>query len=122
MSLSAIIFIFTRKYLPYLFISDEKVVSVAAMLLIVAAIFQVFDGLQVVMLSTLRGMADVTRPMFIAFFAYLLLGIPTSYVFAFVLKVGPMGIWFGYLAGLGIAAIMFYLRFRRNLKNLGDCS
>lgn len=119
MSISALVFIFTRKYLPYLFITDDKVVSVAAMLLIVAAIFQVFDGLQVVMLSTLRGMADVTRPMFIAFLAYLLLGIPTSYVFAFVLNVGPMGIWLGYLVGLGIAAIMFYLRFRRNLKLLG---
>lgn len=117
MSAAAVIFIVARNYLPYLFVADANVVNVASSLLVVAAIFQVFDGLQVVMLSTLRGMADVTRPMFIAFLAYLLIGIPTSYIFAFVLKIGAQGIWFGYLVGLGIAGVMFYLRFLKNIKS-----
>ncbi len=109
------IFIIARYQLPLLFTSDEEVVSIAAQLLIVAAFFQVFDGLQVIMLSTLRGMADVKIPMIMAFVAYLFVGIPTSYVFAFLFNVGPPGIWFGYLVGLGVAGGMFYFRFKHSL-------
>lgn len=118
MSLTALVFILGRFLLPYLFTSDTEVITIAASLLIVAAIFQLFDGLQVIMLSTLRGMADVTTPMYIAFIAYLLIGIPTSYVFAFLLDAGPQGIWYGYLVGLSTAGILFYYRFKRNLKRL----
>ncbi len=116
MSTMGIVFIFARNYLPFLFTVDPEVIKIASGLLIIAAIFQVFDGLQVIMLSTLRGMADVKLPMFIAFFAYMLLGIPTSYLLAFKLMMGPQGIWYGYLLGLGIAGILFYLRFQHNLK------
>jgi len=119
MSFTALVFISARNYLPYLFTSDVQVIKIAAGLLIIAAVFQFFDGLQVVMLSTLRGMADVTSPMLIAFIAYLFIGLPTSYVFAFIFNVGPQGIWLGYLVGLGTAGILFYFRFRRNLNNLG---
>nr|WP_282189176.1 MATE family efflux transporter [Maribellus sp. YY47] len=118
MSLAALLFITARKILPYLFTTDVAVIEVAAGLLIIAAIFQLFDGLQVVMQSTLRGMADVTQPMFISFIAYLLVGIPTSYGFAFLLDFGPQGIWFGYLVGLLTAGILFYFRFKRNLRRL----
>lgn len=116
MSLMGVVFILARNVLPYLFTTDAEVIKIASGLLIIAAIFQVFDGLQVVMLSTLRGMADVKLPMFIAFFAYLFLGIPTSYYLAFKLMMGPQGIWYGYLIGLGAAGILFYLRFQHNLK------
>jgi len=116
MALMGIVFVLTRNLLPWLFTPDPAVILLASRLLIIAAVFQVFDGLQVVMLSSLRGMADVRIPMFISFFSYLCLGIPTSYVFAFVFGFGPSGIWYGYLIGLGIAGILFYLRFRYNLK------
>jgi MATE family multidrug resistance protein len=116
MSTMGIVFIFARNVLPFLFTVDPEVVKIASGLLIIAAIFQVFDGLQVVMLSTLRGMADVRLPMFIAFFAYLGLGIPISYLLAFKFMLGPQGIWYGYLAGLGTAGILFYFRFQHNLK------
>jgi MATE family multidrug resistance protein len=119
MLLSALLFIVSRKILPLLFTSDENVIQVAATLLIIAAIFQLFDGLQVIMQSSLRGMADVTTPMLIAFIAYLLIGIPTSYIFTFVLNAGPQGIWYGYLVGLGTAGVLFYIRFMRLLKRLG---
>jgi MATE family multidrug resistance protein len=65
-------------------------------------------------------MADVKIPMFIAIFAYLIIGIPTSYIFAFLLDFGPQGIWFGYLVGLGIAGILFYRRFTSIYKNLEE--
>jgi MATE family multidrug resistance protein len=116
MTSMGLLFVFARNILPFLFTVDSQVIEIASGLLIIAAVFQVFDGLQVVMLSTLRGMADVKFPMFIAFFAYLFVGIPTSYVFSFVLHLGPQGIWYGYLAGLGVAGILFYLRFQQNLK------
>lgn len=118
MLIMGIVFIAARNILPLMFTIDTEVVNIASGLLIVAAVFQVFDGLQVIMLSTLRGMADVKLPMFMAFFAYLLIGIPTSYIFAFILNVGPQGIWFGYLVGLGLAGILFYFRFNNIFKKL----
>ncbi len=116
MSVMGICFILGRNLLPLMFTTDLYVIEIASGLLIVAAIFQVFDGLQVVMLSTLRGMADVKLPMFFAFFAYVVLGIPTSYILTFQLNTGPSGIWFGYLVGLVTAGILFYLRFKHNLN------
>lgn len=118
MSVAALVFILGRHLLPLLFTADPAVVQIAASLLIIAAIFQLFDGLQVVMQSTLRGMADVTVPMFIAFIAYLLVGLPSSYIFAFVAGLGAKGVWYGYVFGLAIAGILFYFRFRKNLKEL----
>lgn len=106
------VFVAARNILPLLFTVDPDVVNIAGGLLIIAAIFQVFDGLQVIMLSTLRGMADVKLPMFFAFFAYLLVGIPTSYILAFVFNIGAQGIWYGYLVGLGLAGVLFYFRFK----------
>ena len=111
-----VVFIFARNYLPLLFTTDIEVIFIASQLLVIAAIFQVFDGLQVIMLSTLRGMADVKTPMIFAFIAYLFIGVPTSYILTFLLNAGPMGIWFGYLVGLGLAGGLFYFRFTRNLK------
>lgn len=113
MLFTGIVFIASRNFLPLIFTSDPGVVLIASGLLIVAAFFQLFDGLQVVMLSTLRGMADVRIPMFIAFGAYLLIGLPTSYIFTFILNSGPRGIWYGFMVGLGTAGILFYMRFRR---------
>ncbi len=108
-------FVFARKQLPFIFTTDAEVIVVAAQLLIVAAIFQIFDGLQVVMLSTLRGMADVRIPLFLAFVSYILVGIPSGYIFAFLAGVGPMGIWYGYLLGLGVAGALFFFRFKHNI-------
>lgn len=116
MSLMGIAFILFRNFLPFIFTTDPQVIEIAARLLIIAAFFQVFDGLQVVMLGNLRGMADVKSPMMIAFLAYLGIGLPTSWLFAFPLHAGAEGIWYGFLLGLCSAAILFYRRFRNNLK------
>ncbi len=116
MSVMGLIFILAKDYLPLIFTTDQAVIEIASTLLIVAAIFQVFDGLQVIMLSALRGMADVKIPMLIAFAAYMLVGLPVSYVFSFTLNAGPIGIWYGYLAGLGLAGVLFFFRFRQNVS------
>jgi multidrug resistance protein, MATE family len=117
MSLMAIMFIILRHLLPYMFTSDPQVIALAVRLLIVAAVFQIFDGLQVVMLGILRGMADVRIPMVYAFVAYLCIGLPSSWLFAFPLGIGPEGIWLGYLTGLTVAGILFFKRFKRNLRS-----
>lgn len=118
MLVMGLIFVSGRNLLPLIFTTDLAVIAIASKLLIVAAVFQIFDGLQVVMLSALRGLADVKIPMLIAFGAYILVGVPVSYVFSFLLDAGPIGIWYGYLAGLGLAGALFSFRFKRNMYHI----
>ncbi|WP_423127118.1 MATE family efflux transporter [Gaoshiqia sp. Z1-71] len=113
MSLMGIVFILLRFQLPYLFTEDPAVIRVAASLLIIAALFQVFDGTQVALLSALRGLSDVKVPMLMAFVSYSLVGIPVSYVCAFTLNMGSLGIWIGFLFGLAVAAVLFSLRLKK---------
>ncbi|BDD01031.1 MATE family efflux transporter [Persicobacter psychrovividus] len=110
MGLSCIGFYVLRYQLPLIFTPDVAVVNQAAILLIVAAIFQLFDGLQVVCLGILRGMADVKVPMLIAAVCYLIIGIPVSYICAFTFGMGPVGIWVGFVVGLALAGIAFFVR------------
>ena len=120
MGVMGVLFVVGRYFLPLAFTADQEVIQLAGAMLIVAAIFQLFDGLQVIMLSTLRGMADVKTPMYIAVIAFLFVGIPTGYVMTFVFELGARGVWYGYLVGLGLAGVLFYHRFRRNLQQLGQ--
>ncbi len=105
-----------RFYLPRAFSLDPLVIHQAASLLIVAAFFQLFDGLQVVCLGILRGIGDVKIPMIVATISYLIIGIPVSYVCAFVLDFGPEGIWYGIIVGLALAGVLLAFRIRNRLK------
>ncbi len=115
MSTMGILFVLLRNQLPHLFTFDPAVVEVAAGLLIVGAFFQISDGVQVVLLGALRGMADVRIPMFIAFFSYIVVSLPVSYLLAFVLNFGYSGVWIGFVFGLSTAAVLFGLRLRNQL-------
>ncbi|HEY3371804.1 MAG TPA: MATE family efflux transporter [Prolixibacteraceae bacterium] len=115
MSLMGILFVLLRNQLPLLFTSDPDVIRVAAGLLIVGAFFQIFDGVQVVLLGALRGMADVRIPMFIAFFSYIIVSLPISYLLAFVFHFGYLGVWIGFVFGLSTAAILFGFRLKYQL-------
>lgn len=110
-----ILFILLREQLPWLFTQDRAVIQIAAGLLIIAAMFQVFDGIQVALLSVLRGMSDVRKPMILAFFSYSVIGLPISYIFGFILNFGAVGIWIGFLVGLAAAACFFTYRLRKLL-------
>ena len=116
MSLMGILFILLRNQVPMLFTSDPDVIKVAAGLLIVGAFFQIFDGIQVVLLGALRGIADVRIPMFMAFFSYIVVSLPISYLFAFVFNFGYSGVWIGFVFGLSTAAILFGLRLRNQIR------
>ncbi len=119
MGLCGLGFFLFQNQLPHIFTSDAHVISQTASLLAIAALFQLFDGLQVTCLGILRGFADVKAPMFISVFSYMVIGLSVSYLCAFSLKLGPEGIWFGFLAGLVIAGSLLTLRIRRRIR---DCS
>lgn len=119
MLLMGILFVVLRNQLPHLFTNDPEVIKVAAGLLIVGAFFQIFDGVQVVLLGALRGMADVRIPMFIAFFSYIVVCLPISYLLAFVFNFGYPGVWIGFIFGLSTAAILFGLRLKYQLHKFG---
>lgn len=117
MSLMGLLFVLLRNYLPILFTTDPAVIKIASELLVVGAFFQIFDGMQVVLLGALRGIADVRAPMFLAFFSYIMVSLPVSYLFAFVFKQGAPGVWLGFVFGLATAAVLFGFRLRKQMRN-----
>ncbi len=116
MSCMGILFLTLKYWLPSLFIDDPKVIELAAGLMVVAGLFQIFDGVQVVALGILRGLEDVVMPVIGAGVAYWLISLPVGYLSAFTFELGPNGIWIGYLAGLASAGIFLLLRFRMLYK------
>ena len=111
MSVMAVCFILFRNQLPTFFNHDVDVIRISASLLVIAAFFQLSDGTQVVGLGALRGAKDVKIPTIITLIAYWIIGLPMSYVFAFIFHQGVQGIWYGLSLGLGTAAILLFLRF-----------
>ena len=100
------------------FTDNTEVIGIAAKLLIVAAIFQISDGIQVVVLGALRGLQDVLIPTLITFISYWLVGFPVSWFLGKEDVYGSFGIWLGLLAGLTVAAILLYIRFNYLTKRL----
>ena len=120
MGLCGLGFLLFRTRLPYIFTTDARVIAQAAALLAIAALFQLFDGLQVICLGILRGFADVKVPMFIAVLSYIVVGLPVSYLCAFSWQLGPEGIWYGFLAGLFVAGTLLALRTRRKIRQVKE--
>ncbi len=118
MSFTAIIFLVANHLIPWIYTSDKNVISLTAQLLIIAAVFQLFDGTQVVGLGILRGIGDVKIPAIITFIAYWMIGLPVGYVLGIQLKLGASGIWYGLTAGLMAAALLLFFRFNYFSKKL----
>ena len=121
------LFLIFRFWLPtvYLDVNDlanqadnTEVILLAAQLLLVAAFFQISDGLQVVILGALRGLQDVKIPTLITFVAYWMIGFPISFYLGLYTSFESAGIWLGLLAGLTASAIMLYIRFNYLTKKL----
>ena len=115
-----IIFLIFNDYLPllYLDLGDSnnltdvnEVIELASKLLIIAGVFQLFDGIQAVVLGALRGMQDVNKPALIIFLSYGLIGFPTSYFLGFYTKLSVVGIWIGLMTGLLSSSLFLFLRF-----------
>ena len=123
----ALIFVVFHKHLPALFVDmnnvkdlvkNTEVVTIAAQLLLVAAVFQISDGIQVVVLGALRGLQDVKIPMYMTFISYWIIGFPVSIYLGLYTELKAAGIWIGLLAGLTSAAIFLYIRFNYLTKKL----
>lgn len=123
----ALLFVALHQILPALFldidnplqqITNAEVIAIAAKLLIVAAIFQISDGIQVVVIGALRGLQDVKIPMYITFVSYWIIGFPISYYLGEHTSLKAVGVWIGLLAGLTSAALFLYLRFDKLTKRL----
>ena len=93
------------------YVDNMEVVSIASKLLFAAAIFQVSDSIQVVVLGALRGLQDVKIPTIITFISYWIIGFPVSWYFGTAERYGSFGIWLGLLAGLTTASILLFIRF-----------
>ena len=114
---AGLIFIFFRNSLPKLYIPDYEVISIASSLIMIAAIFQIFDGTQAVGIGILRGLTDVKFPTMITFIAYWVISLPVGYLLGFTFELGVQGIWIGLLIGLASSAIMLSLRFNFKSKH-----
>jgi MATE family multidrug resistance protein len=111
-----VLFVVAGKPIAGLFIASPAVVSLTAQLLIVAAVFQLADGTQVVSISALRGLSDVRVPALIAVLAYWCLALPIGSALAFLAHRGAVGIWIGLALGLGAAACGLLWRFHRRTE------
>lgn len=116
MSLAAVCFwIFPRSIIGFfLNLSSPQnadVIPLAVTLLGIAAVFQVFDGIQVSAAGVLRGLKDTRFPMLIGFGSYWLVGLSTGCVLGFGLDYGAPGVWWGLVIGLGTAAVLLLWRF-----------
>lgn len=107
------IFIGGRQYLPLLFNHEGPVVQLAALLLILAALFQISDSVQAVGVGLLRGLHDVKIPTVFVAIAYWVIGIPVGYALAFWWQWDAVGIWCGLIVGLSVSALLLSLRFLR---------
>ena len=119
-TLAALIAIFFFLATPQMLISAfldvedllaPDILRIGTLLLIVAAMFQFVDAAQVVALSLLRGLQDTKIPMLIAAVSYWLIGLPISYVLGFAMDYKETGIWLGLVFGLGVAAVLLWVRF-----------
>ncbi len=108
----AIVFALFNQYLPIAITRDTEVIAIAASLLIIAGMFQLFDGTQVVGLGVLRGMGDVNVPTAITFVAYWIVGVPSAYVMGLVFNWGIQGVWYGLTLGLLTSTALLYWRYK----------
>lgn len=112
MMASGLLMIAGKNFIPSLYIDDPIVIELASTLLIIAALFQISDGVQVVGLGALRGLEDVRIPGLISLIAYWVIGLPVGYFLCFRAGFGANGVWTGLLVGLSVAAILLFWRFK----------
>ncbi len=119
MGCTCLVFMLFPGFLTKLYTKDAQVLAYAVSLLAVASFFQLSDGLQVVGLGILRGIADVNVPTYITVVAYWVIGLPMAYVFAFPLGMDIQGVWYGLLLGLSVSALLLLARFYRLTTDSG---
>ncbi len=117
MATSGLVFVSVPKTIARIFSPDPAVIHIGATLLLVAAAFQLFDGMQVVATGALRGTGDTRTPMLANLVAYWFLGLPLGYVLGFKLGWGVIGIWVGLCIGLMLIGSTLLLAWHRRLSS-----
>jgi MATE family multidrug resistance protein len=117
MACAGVVFVSIPRLIARLFTPDPAVIQVGAQLLLVAAAFQLFDGLQTVATGALRGAADTRTPMLANFVAYWLMGLPAGYFLCFRLRWGAVGIWIGLCGGLMIIGSALLIAWHKRMQS-----
>lgn len=112
MVLTGLVFLLLPRPLAAAFSPDQRVIALAATLLPIAGVFQVFDGAQAVGAGILRGAGDTTAPLVVMLTAYWLVGVPVSAYLAFRTPIGARGLWWGFTISLSAVALFLFLRIR----------
>lgn len=115
-----IVYMIWSKQIASIYTSDPRVIYLGGLAIMMAAIFQISDGIQSVGAGVLRGLTDVKFIMYSAFVAYIVVAIPLGSFFCFYFKLGVVGIWIGLTLGLSLAAVLFTSRFRQQKKLIFD--
>lgn len=118
MSVTALMFVLAPRVLIGAFTRDEGVLRIGASLLLVAAVFQLFDGLQGVATGVLRGLGDTRTAMLWNLVGHWFIGLPFGYVLCFVVGLGVIGLWWGLSAGLTICGVALLVVWTRRVKRL----
>jgi MATE family multidrug resistance protein len=117
-AVAALVMLALRHRIAALYTDDAGVVAGAASLLLLAALFQLSDGVQVACNGALRGLRDARVSMLITGFSYWCVGIPVGLFFAFALDRRTPGMWIGMIAGLSTAAVLLFLRLRLLIRRI----
>ena len=112
MAVAAIVFLTAPRALAHAFTNDAAVVALAAVLIPIAGVFQVFDGGQAVGAGVLRGAGDTTAPLLVMLVAYWVVGVPLSVWMGFHTPLRAAGLWWGFVVSLAADAIFLYWRIR----------
>lgn len=116
MLLTGLLFLLVPHWIASFYTNAEPVVMFAAVLLPIAGIFQVFDGIQVVCIGVLRGLGDTHTPMLVNLVGFGILGLATSTWLAYRTSLGPIGLWWGLVVGLAAVALILLHRVRAALR------
>lgn len=111
MSLCGLALWLGRSAIPPFFIEVQEVLDIVASLIMITAIFQIFDGTQAVAVGVLRAYLDTKIPVLFTFVAYWLISFPSAYILAFYFDKGVYGLWYGLMLGLCTSSFLLNIRF-----------
>lgn len=106
-----VVFWFGGREIATWFVQDAAVIALAAQLLVVGALFQLVDGVQVIGAACLRGISDLKVPALLTFAAYWVVALPLGYALGIRGGMGAVGVWVGIASGLALAAVLLPWRF-----------
>ncbi len=118
MACSAIVFLVFPSHILRAFTSDSAVITIGISLLLVAAYFQLFDGVQIVATGIMRGSGDTQTPMLVNLVGHWFVGLPVGYTLCFVMGWGVIGLWVGFCVGLVSVGFILLVAWTRRVRSL----